>query len=131
MPVRGRTVTRNLKETFQLLSTIPVEIDLLKIVQSIGDMVYAVSFSILAEIPSRPDALLASRESMMSCTSSSEHNRSAGQLIGSTVVKSSALRGETAVLKLFLNLSPSRVALLEGEVISISSLISNGILEFF
>ena len=53
---------------------------------------------------------------MMSSTSSSEHKRSAGQFIGSTVIKSSALRGAIAVLKLFLKLSPSNVALSVGDV---------------
>ena len=116
------------KESFQLSVTVPVDIDLLKRAESTGAMVYAVSFNILVEIPSSPAALLVSSASIMSSTSSSEQSRSAGQVKGSTVIRSSALRVGTVV---FLNLSPSRLALPEGDASSVSSLISVGMLVFF
>ena len=46
------------KESFQFLGTVPVDINLLKRAESTGDVVYAVSFSILVEIPSSSEASL-------------------------------------------------------------------------
>ena len=51
-----------ISDVFQLPGTTTVFIERLNSVQSIGEIVTAVSFSILAEIPSKPDALLALRD---------------------------------------------------------------------
>ena len=81
-----------ISDIFQLSGTTPVFIERLNRVHSIGEVVAAVSFSILTGMPSKPDALLISRDRMISKTSSSEHNRFSGHSLGSTEIISSAVR---------------------------------------
>ena len=77
-----------IKEIFQQLGTVPVEIEWLNRAARIGETVREVSFSILIDIPSRPVALLLFSDNILLNTSSSEHNRLAGQSDGSTAITS-------------------------------------------
>lgn len=78
-------------ETFQQSGTVPVEIERLNKVDRTGEMAAVVDFRILAEMLSRPEALLVSIEKMIWSTSSSEHSRLLGQSDGSTIITSPAV----------------------------------------
>ena len=117
-----------IREVFQLSGTISIAIERLNSVDSMGEIVTAVSFSILTEMLSRPDALLVSSDRIISRTLSSVHHRLSGQLLGSTEETSSAVRGGIFLLNFFPNVSLSRVAFSVGvEILTPSLLIRVGI----
>ena len=65
---------------FHAEGRMPVVKDKLKSLVSEGAMLYAVLFSILADIPSRPVALVGSRATSRSHTSDSEQSISSGRV---------------------------------------------------
>ena len=71
--------TGTIREDFQLSGRVPVERDMLKIAEIIGEIEEAVPLSMRGDILLRPIALLVSREQIKSNILSSVHKYSSGQ----------------------------------------------------
>ena len=107
-PVLGTGIIR---EDFQLSGRVPVERDMLKIAEIIGEIEEAVTFSMRGDILSRPIALLVSREQIRSRILSSVHKHSSGQGRDGRGRMSSVVIGGIEELKFFENRRLSRAAL--------------------